>query len=67
MKPIFLASEQIFGSEEHPDSALPLFSAVGTVAPPSDLALLTVEDDGFAFDFATHECFHTLDLVTVDK
>ena len=50
MKPIFLTSEQIFGSEEHPDSALPLFSAVGTVAPPSDLALLTVEDDGFAFE-----------------
>lgn len=50
MKPIFLTPEQIFGSEEHPDSALPLFSAVGTVAPSSDLALLTIEDDGFAFE-----------------
>ena len=50
MKAIFLTPEQLFGSAERPDAALPLFSAVGTVAPPTDLALLTIEDDGFAFE-----------------
>ena len=41
MKSIFLSPEQVF------DQPLPLFEKVGTAAPASDLALLTVPDDGF--------------------
>ena len=44
MKSIFLSPEQVF------DQPLPLFEKVGTAAPASDLALLTVPDDGFAHE-----------------
>ncbi len=44
MKSIFLSPEQAF------DQPLPLFEKVGTAAPASDLALLTVPDDGFVHE-----------------
>ena len=44
MKSIFLSPEQVF------DQPLPLFEKVGTAAPASDLALLTVPDDGFVHE-----------------
>ena len=44
MKSIFLSPEQVF------DRPLPLFEKVGTAAPASDLALLTVPDDGFVYE-----------------
>ena len=44
MKSIFLSPEQVF------DQPLPLFEKVGTAAPASDLALLTVPDDGFVYE-----------------
>lgn len=44
MKSIFLSPEQVF------DRPLPVFEKVGTAAPASDLALLTVPDDGFVYE-----------------
>ena len=44
MKSIFLSPEQVF------DQPLPLFEKVGTAAPASDFALLTVPDDGFVHE-----------------
>ena len=44
MKSIFLSPDQIFRNQ------LSLLETVGTAAPASDLALLTVEDDGFVTD-----------------
>ena len=44
MKSIFLSPDQIFRKQ------LSLLETVGTAAPASDLALLTVEDDGFVTD-----------------
>ncbi len=44
MKSIFLSPKQVF------DQPLPLFEKVGTAAPASDLALLTVPDDGFVHE-----------------
>ena len=44
MKSIFLSPEQVF------DQPLHLFEKVGTAAPASDLALLTVPDDGFVHE-----------------
>ncbi len=44
MKSIFLSRDQLF------ENKLSLLETVGTAAPPSDLALLTVEDDGFVFE-----------------
>ncbi len=41
MRSIFLSHEQVF------EKQLPIFKAVGTAAPASDLALLTTPDDGF--------------------
>lgn len=44
MKSTFLSPEQVFGSPLH------LFEVAGTVAQATDLALLTVNDDGFVTD-----------------
>ena len=44
MKSIFLSHEQLF------EKALPVFRAVGTAAPASDLALLSTHDDGFLYE-----------------
>ena len=44
MRSIFLSREQVF---ERP---LPMFRKVGTAAPATDLALLSVRDDGFTFE-----------------
>ena len=44
MKSIFLSPEQVFSRP------LSVFSAAGTVAAPSDLALLTAPDDGFLWE-----------------
>ena len=41
MKLSFLSHEQVYGG------LLPVFEKVGTAAPASDLALLTIADDGF--------------------
>ena len=45
MKSLFLSHEQLF---ERP---LPLFRAVGTAAPATDLALLSTPDDGFLYEY----------------
>ena len=50
MKSIFLTADQVFGSAEREKDPLPVFAAVGAAAPPSDLALLTGEDDGFLYE-----------------
>ena len=58
MKSIFLSPEQVFGPEDYQleghsfgekdrTARIPLFNLVGTIAPASDLALLTAMDDGF--------------------
>ena len=44
MKSIFLSPEQLF------ENRLALFDNVGTAAPPTDMALLTADDDGFLTD-----------------
>ena len=44
MKSNFLSHEQVYGG------LLPVFEKVGTAAPASDLALLTIADDGFLTD-----------------
>ena len=44
MRSIFLSHEQLF------EKALPVFRAVGTAAPASDLALLSTHDDGFLYE-----------------
>ena len=44
MRSIFLSREQVF------DRPLPLLRKVGAAAPATDLALMTVRDDGFVFE-----------------
>ena len=44
MRSSFLSREQVF------DRPLPLFQAVGAMAPATDLVLLTILDDGFTVD-----------------
>ncbi len=47
MKSIFLSHEQLF------EKPLPVFQRFGTLAPPTDLALLTCRDDGFLTETGT--------------
>ncbi len=61
MKSIFLSHEQVF------EKRLVIFETVGTAAPPSDLALLTSQDDGFLTELGGGINYYLADNACVDR
>ena len=62
MKSIFLLPEQVFAKR-----GLTIFDAIGPAEPPSDLALLTADDDGFLVDNAGGINYYLSDGHCVDR
>ncbi len=62
MRSIFLSPEQVFAKR-----GLTIFDSIGPAAPPSDLALLTADDDGFLVDNAGGINYYLGDGHCVDR